>query len=313
MVTTKGNNDDRNRTVVDASVRPEDGGGRTALMERRGGPAKRSEEILRIALRSSSESITVSSLADGRFIDVNERFEKVCGYNYSDVVGKTSLELGLWKNPGERSRLESAIRRDGKARDFEAEFVMADGDVRQCLVSAEVLEIDGEPCMVATVRDVTDVRRAEEALRWYDERLQNERQSVLEKEAALKQILSHMEEKKSAYRSEVTSHVINLMEPVISILRGGQGRPDHKDVDRLEQYLKKIVNEDVDEFRDCFSKLTVRELDICAAIKQGLSSKEIADQFGLSVNTVHKHRQVIRRKLCLNNKGVNLAAFLRSR
>jgi DNA-binding NarL/FixJ family response regulator len=136
---------------------------------------------------------------------------------------------------------------------------------------------------------------------------------VLEKEAALKQILSHMEEKKSAYRSEVTSHVINLMEPVISILRGGQGRPDHKDVDRLEQYLKKIVNEDVDEFRDCFSKLTVRELDICAAIKQGLSSKEIADQFGLSVNTVHKHRQVIRRKLCLNNKGVNLAAFLRSR
>ena len=74
-----------------------------------------------------------------------------------------------------------------------------------------------------------------------------------------------------------------------------------------------MVDEDVDEFGDCFSKLTVRELDVCAAIKKGLSSKEIADQLGLSVNTVHKHRQTIRRKLFLNNKEVNLAAFLRFR
>jgi len=313
MVTTKGGNNDRNRAVAEASVRPEDGDGRIAVTEQRGGPAERSEEILRKALRSSSESITISRLADGRFVDVNERFEKICGYNYSEAVGKTSLELGLWKHPEERSRLESAIRRDGRARDFEAEFVMADGDVRHCLVSAEVLEIDGEPCMLATVRDVTDVRRAEEALRWYNERLQNERRSVLEKEAALKQILSHLEEKKSAFRSEVTSHIVNLLEPVVSMLRDGQGPLNHKDVDRLEQYIKTIVDEDVDEFRDCFSRLTVRELDICAAIKKGLSSKEIAGQFGLSVNTVHKHRQIIRRKLNLNNKEVNLAAFLRSR
>jgi len=313
MVSTKGKKNDRDRAVANAPVRPEDGLGRVALSERRGAPVERSEEILRKALRSSSESITISSLADGRFIDVNERFEKICGYNYSDAVGKTSLELGLWKNPEERARLENAIRCDGKARDFEAEFVMADGDIRQCLVSAEVLEIDGEPCMLATVRDVTDVRKTEEALRWYDERLQNERRSVLEKEAALKQILGHLEEEKSAFRSEVTSHITNLLEPFISKLRDGQGRLDHKDVDRLERYLKRIVDEDVDEFVDCFSKLTVRELDVCAAIKKGLSSKEIADQFGLSVNTVHKHRQTIRRKLFLNNKEVNLAAFLRSR
>lgn len=315
MVTAKNSKIFSEQSVPDTPDRPDDR--EIGITATGTGPygalAQKSEEILRMALRSSSDSITVSRLSDGRFIEVNEQFERTTGYSRVDVVGKTSLELGLWKKPDDRSRLERLLRRDGVARDFETEFVNGAGEIRQGVVSAEVLEIEGERCMLATVRDVTDTKRAEEALRWLNERLQNERQSVVEKEAALKQVLGYMEEEKSAFHSEVTSHVSDLLEPIVAKLRDRGGRLDRKDVDRLERSLKRIVETEVDGFQDCFSKLTGREMEICAAIKSGLSSKEIADQFGVSVNTVNKHRQIIRRKLQLDNRDVNMAAYLRTR
>jgi PAS domain S-box-containing protein len=315
MVTAKNSKIIPEQSVPDAPDRSDDR--EIGITATESGPhgalAQKSEELLRKALRSSSDSITVSRLNDGRFIDVNEQFEKTTGYNRADVVGKTSLELGLWKKPDDRSRLERLLRRDGVARNFETEFVGEAGEIRQCVVSAEVLEIEEERCMLATVRDVTDTKRAEEALRWLNERLQNERQSLVEKDAALKQVLGYMEEEKSAFHSEVTSHVSDLLEPIIAKLRDHGGRLDPKDVDLLERNLKRIVETEIDGFQESFSKLTGREMEICAAIKSGLSSKEIADQFGVSVNTVNKHRQFIRRKLQIDNRDVNLAAYLRSR
>ena len=271
----------------------------------------KSEEILQKALRASPDSITISRLEDGRLVEVNEQFERFAGYSRAEAVGKTALELGLWKNPDDRLRLERLLKHDGVARNFHTEFVSQTGDTRAGMLSAELLEIDGETYMLATVRDITDARRLQAALRSMNQLLESERQSRTEKEAALKQVLSHIEEDKSAFRSEVTARVSELLAPIIAKLRAHDGRVDRRDVDRFEKALGQIVAAEVDQFRDCFSRLTGRELDICEAIKSGMSSKEIAEKFGLSVNTVNKHRQMIRRKLQLNNRDVNLAAYLR--
>jgi PAS domain S-box-containing protein len=275
--------------------------------------ARPSEEILQKALRSSSDSIAISRLSDGRFVEVNEGFQRISGYGRDEAVGRTSLELGLWKNPDHRARLVEILEHDGRVRDFEADFATSAGEVRSCLVSAEILELDGEWCMITTVRDITDNRRTEEALHWFNERLQQERQNLVEKEVALKQIIDYLDEEKSAFRSELNSHVEELLSPVIAKLRNQGGHLTQSDVELLENNLRRIVDVQVDDVKDSFSKLTLREIDICEAIKEGLSSKEIAERFELSVNTVHKHRQVIRRKLQLKNKEINLAAFLRSR
>jgi PAS domain S-box-containing protein len=274
---------------------------------------KQSKQILLKALRASPDSITISRLKDGTFIEVNKGFENLTGHNRSHVIGKSSLELGLWKNPASRMRLEKILKRDGMAREFETDFVIRSGEVRHCVLSAEVLELDGERCMIATVRDITDKKRADEALQWFSEKLQRERQNLVEKEAALRQVLDHIEDEKSAYRKEISKHVKNLLTPIISKMRKREGSLAQKDLDLLERSLNRIVEADIDEFQENYSKLTPREMDICAAIKEGLSSKEIADELGLSLNTVHKHRQIIRRKLLLNNKEINLAAYLRSR
>jgi PAS domain S-box-containing protein len=274
---------------------------------------RQSDEILRKAFRASTDSITISRLRDGKYIEVNDEFERITGYSRAEVVGKTSLELGLWNRTEDRSRLEETLARDGMAREFEADFNTRDGEVRHCIVSAEILELDGERCMLAAVRDLTDSKHKQEALEWLDERLRHERQNLAEKEATLRQIIGYLDEEKAAFRNELNAHVKSLLSPILSKLRGRGGRLNRGDIDLLESSLKRIVDADIDDVEENFSRLTAREMDICEAIKDGLSSKEIADKFSLSVNTIHKHRQVIRRKLQLNNKEINLAAFLRSR
>ena len=81
----------------------------------------------------------------------------------------------------------------------------------------------------------------------------------------------------------------------------------------LETTLTTIVGRDFDQFKSDLAKLTPRELDICEHIREGRSSKDIAALLNISSQTVHKHRQLIRRKLRISNKAVNLATYLRSR
>jgi DNA-binding CsgD family transcriptional regulator len=69
---------------------------------------------------------------------------------------------------------------------------------------------------------------------------------------------------------------------------------------------------DMGEFERNYASLTARESEIAAHVRDGMSSKEIADQLGLSLFTVVKHRERIRKKLDISNKGVSLATYLRS-
>lgn len=162
-----------------------------------------------------------------------------------------------------------------------------------------------------TNSNVPDNVRFDEALQWYHERLQREQRNRTEKEAALKQILEHIARDKDEFRSEVVAHVKDLLSPFFAKLKDNGGHLTREDIETLENSLDRITETDVDEFWDGYAKLTPREMDICTSIREGLSSKEIAAKFDLSLHTVHKHRQKIRRKLRLNNKEINLAAHLR--
>ena len=100
--------------------------------------------------------------------------------------------------------------------------------------------------------------------------------------------------------------------PIIQRLKHGNGYLKPKDIHIMENTLSAIIEKDLDEFKNNLKKLTPRELDVCTLIKRGKSSKEIADSLHISLPTVHKHREIIRRKLQITNKSINLGAYLRS-
>jgi PAS domain S-box-containing protein len=122
------------------------------------------EEKFSKAFHASPDWIVMSSAADGRYIEVNDAFLNITGYTRSDVIGRTSLELGIWTEQEERVRMLKLLDEHGEVRNLEATFHMKSGESRQMLWSAEVIEYNGEACLIAVARDVTEQRELEREL-----------------------------------------------------------------------------------------------------------------------------------------------------
>jgi PAS domain S-box-containing protein len=113
----------------------------------------------------SPERISISSLATGRYIDVNAAFLRYTGYSLAEVIGKTSLELSIWFDPEERNEIVTVLHDRGKIYNREVKFYTKTGDVQTMLWSAELIEYGGETCILAITRDITGLKRVEEELR----------------------------------------------------------------------------------------------------------------------------------------------------
>lgn len=125
---------------------------------------KDSEEKFFKAFHSSPHSMVINRLGDGRLIDVNRTFEKIVGYSRDEAIGKTPIELSIWVQPEERDRYTQILKEQESVRDFEVQVRRKDGEIRTHKLSAETIELDGEPCIVSIGEDITDSKQAGELL-----------------------------------------------------------------------------------------------------------------------------------------------------
>jgi PAS domain S-box-containing protein len=124
-----------------------------------------SEDKFSKAFRSSPNPIIISRLTDGCILDVNDSFVKLSGYQREDVIHQYASTIGIWVNPGLRERLIHQLRTQGAVRDYEADFRIQSGEVRVGLLSAEIIVLAGQECLLSCVNDITERKRAEAALK----------------------------------------------------------------------------------------------------------------------------------------------------
>jgi PAS domain S-box-containing protein len=129
-----------------------------------------SQEKFSKAFRQSPMLLTLSRGEDHRYIEVNETFERVTGWHRDEVVGRTALDLGLWLDPVQSVDFIKRLLAEGSIRNMEIRFCMKDGRIRIGQVSAEMIELDGQPCTLGVIADITEQKQAEEALRKSEER-----------------------------------------------------------------------------------------------------------------------------------------------
>jgi len=124
---------------------------------------RESEEKLRKIFEVSSDIITISALADGRYIDVNPAFE-ITGYTRADAIGNSDLEFSLWRTAADRALFIDEVTSSGQIKNLELSFCARDGTIIPCLVSAARAELQGEQCVIAVSRDITHLKESEREL-----------------------------------------------------------------------------------------------------------------------------------------------------
>ena len=132
---------------------------------------RNSEEKFSKAFHASPDSIVITRAADGTYIDVNEAFQEITGYQRGEVIGKSSIDLGLWADPDARMVMLRLLNQHGHVRNLDVRFRVKSGELREMLWSADVIEYQGEACLIAVSRDVTDQRQMEKELLESDARL----------------------------------------------------------------------------------------------------------------------------------------------
>ena len=127
---------------------------------------RESEERFSKAFRANPQPMSLTTLSEGRYLDINESFLQMSGYSRGEVVNETSIVLNIFETPQHRnSLLVEPLLRDGLVRNSEMKFRTKNGEFRTLLSSAELLEIAGEKCILVASSDITERKKLEEELK----------------------------------------------------------------------------------------------------------------------------------------------------
>ena len=116
------------------------------------------------AFQSSPACLIITAIPGGRIVDVNETWCRALGYQRDRLVGRTTVEIGLWAEPDERERAHALFNAETRIRDGEVIFVTSGGERRTFLSSSELIEVGGEQCVLSTAVDITNRKRDERAV-----------------------------------------------------------------------------------------------------------------------------------------------------
>lgn len=117
---------------------------------------KESAEKFRLTFDSSPDAVNINRLKDGLYVEINDGFTQLTGFTREDVAGKTSSDINIWHNPGDRAKLVQALRANGVCDNLEAQFRKKDGSLTTALVSARTITLNGEPHIISITRDISD-------------------------------------------------------------------------------------------------------------------------------------------------------------
>lgn len=120
-----------------------------------------SQQLFYGIFHASPAAIVLSRLSDGRFVEANANFAKLTGYNFEEVIGRTSSEAGIMVDPKIREERLNALQENRQLPNFEVEIKRKSGEYRTGLTTVGVIALNSEEYAISTFIDVTERKRAE--------------------------------------------------------------------------------------------------------------------------------------------------------
>ncbi len=270
-----------------------------------------SEEQYRTLFERSSDAIFILDQFTGKYINANQAAERLTGYSLAEIKTKTTKDL----TPiGAERRLKMMPILEARKEIGEVDYLRADGAIRNTILA--VVPIRGNQIM-GIAHDITNRKKAEVALEMVHTELESkveQRTAELEEiNTALNVLLKRSDKDRTELEEKVLSNVKELIIPIIKKLE--RSHLDDQQIgllNTIETNLTKIISPFSRILSSKYSNLTPKEIQVANLIREGNTSKEIAESMASNINTVEFHRGNIRKKLGLRNIKKNLRTLLLS-
>jgi len=279
-----------------------------------------SEEKLRVLLNSTHDLALLVD-TDGTVLTVNTKAAERYGKDPEELIGNNIYLLMPAETAELRKRKADEVIKTKLPVHYTEENA---GKYFDCNLFP-ILDNEGNvQSYTVFVKDITDRHQYEQALQIIREELEQrvkERTRELEEKArtleevntALKVLLQRLDEDKKVIEEKVLFNMRQLIEPYLDKLKKSSLNERQKNVlDILESNLAAIVSPFARSFSSSFMKLTPTEIQVANIIRQGKTTKEIADLLNLSRKTIEFHRENIRTKIGIKNRKINLRTYLSS-
>jgi PAS domain S-box-containing protein len=284
---------------------------------------KESEEKYRALFDQSIVGILLMD-EHGKRPFMNNMVHEVLGYTREEFQQLAEAETDGEKSEKEVREHNKRMLEQGRAETFETQLKHKNGELISMLMCATPLEIGGKNYLQTVSVDITDRKKAEEALKRSYENLEGRieertRELRANSEAldgantALRVLLNRTTADKEEIENKVLTNIRELVLPSLKNLKNShlnEIQLSHLDV--LELNLKDVASPFLHHLTMSHLKFTPSEIQIANLIKQGKSTKDIAAYLNLSPKTISAHRNNIRKKLGLDNKRANLKTHLLS-
>jgi|GEM_PF-2507331 len=258
--------------------------------------------------------VGIGLVIDRVILKVNDRLCDMLGYTSEELVNKKADFIYETQEEFERvGKVKyEQIDKEGTGT-VETRWNLKDGRVIDILLSSTPLDFKNHTQGVTfTALDITDRKQAIDALQGAMKKLEEDQQALMEKNVTLREVLNQIEDEKKQIKLQIQANVDKILLPMIISMENHLSGDDRNYLEVLKKSLMDITSPFINKLDSLYSKLTPREIEICNMIKNGMTSKEIARSLTISVETVHKTRYNIRRKLGILHKEINLSSFLKT-
>jgi PAS domain S-box-containing protein len=207
-----------------------------------------SEEKFYKAFQNSPDAINLTRLSDGVYLEVNEGTERLSGYSAAEILGKSTLGLNIWADPQQRVRLNQKLLNTGKLENEEVNVRNRSGQIFPSSISARVITINGEACVITFTRDIREQKRAEEEIRRQNRELQAASELIQQHAAELEERVADRTAELRAINQELEAFTNTIAHDLRAPLRAISSYSQILLEDNLQQldadgqtYLKRII------------------------------------------------------------------------
>jgi len=212
-----------------------------------------SEQHYRAIYEASQDMVAIVRLDNGMYLEVNQPYLNTLGYERDQLIGRSTMELGIWDNPEEREKFVRSLREQGNCLNREVCLRRSDGLTVWGLLSASIIETRGEACIFAVTRDITSIKITARELELHRNHLQELVNSRTKELAAAKTSAEAANRAKSVFLSNMSHEIRTPLNGIVGmthILKRGGLTPVQADrlnkIDTAAEHLLAIINDILD-------------------------------------------------------------------